>query len=155
MEYSVQFSSVRPFVTPWTAACKAFLSITNFRSLPKLMAIELVTPSNNLILCHPLLFLSSIFPSIRVFSNDSFFASGGQSIGISASALVLPMNIQDWIPLGWICLIPCCPIDSWDSSSASQFKSINTLKFSFLYVPTLTSIHDYWKKHRLSRLFFQ
>ena len=62
-------SRVRPFVTPWTAACKAFLSITNFRSLPKLMAIELVTPSNNLILCHPLLLPPSIF--LSVFSNES------------------------------------------------------------------------------------
>ena len=56
----------------------------------------------NIILCHPLLFLPSIFPSIKVFSNESvLFASGGQSIGVSASASVLPMNIQDWFPLGW------------------------------------------------------
>ena len=57
--------------TPWTAARQAFLSITNSQSLPKLMSIELVMPSNHLILCHPFLLLSSIFPSIRVFSNES------------------------------------------------------------------------------------
>ena len=70
---SVQLlSSVQLFVTPWTmAACQASLSITNFQSLPKLMSIEMVMPSNHLILCHPLLLLPSIFPSIRVFANES------------------------------------------------------------------------------------
>ena len=69
--FTVQsLSRVQPFVTPWTAACQAFLSITNSRSLLKLMSIELVMPSNHLILCHPLL-LPSVFPSSRVFSNES------------------------------------------------------------------------------------
>ena len=69
---SVQsLSHVQLFVTPWTAACQAFLSITNSQSLLKLMSIESVMPSNHLILCHPLLLLPSIFPSIRVFSNES------------------------------------------------------------------------------------
>ena len=74
---SVQFSSVQLlscvqlFATPWTTACQASLSITNSRSPPKPMSIELVMPSNHLILCHPLLFLPSIFPSTRVFSNES------------------------------------------------------------------------------------
>ena len=69
---SVQLlSHVRLFATPWTAACQASLSITNSWSLPKLMSIELVMPPNHLILCHPLLLLPSIFPSIRVFSNES------------------------------------------------------------------------------------
>ena len=77
MMYSVQFSSVQSlshvqlFATPWTAAHQASLSITNFRSPPKPMSIELAMPSNHLILCHPFLLLSSIFPSIRVFSNES------------------------------------------------------------------------------------
>ena len=82
-------------------------SITNFQSLLKLMSIKLVVSSNCLILCPPLLLLPSIFPSIRVFPMSQFFASGGQSIGISASASVLPMNIQVWFPLGftgWISL---------------------------------------------------
>ena len=68
---SVQFSHVWLFATPWTTACQASLSITNSRSVPKLMSIESVMPSNHLILCHPLLLLPSIFPSIRVFSNES------------------------------------------------------------------------------------
>ena len=86
-------SCVRLFVIPWTAAHQASLSITSSRSLLKLMSILLVMPSNQLSLCHPLLLLPSIFPSIRVFSTVSqFFTSGGQSIGISASASVLPMN---------------------------------------------------------------
>ena len=73
LQFSVQFSHsvVSDFATPWTAACQASLSITNSQSLLKLMFIESVMPSNHLILCHPLLLLSSIFPSIRVFSNES------------------------------------------------------------------------------------
>ena len=102
---SVQFShSVIPdSATPWTAAHYTSLSITNSRSLLKLMSIESVVPSNHLILCSPLLLLSSIFPCIRVFSNESGFTSGSQSTGALAS--VLPMNIQDGFPLGktdWI-----------------------------------------------------
>ena len=92
---------VRLFVTPWTAVHQASLSITNSRSLLKLMSIKSVKPSNHLILCHPLFLPSSIFPSIRVFSNES----------------ALPIR---W-PKYW--------------------------SFSFLYSPTLTCIHDYWKNH--------
>ena len=79
-------------------ACQATLSITNSWSLLKLMSIELVMPCHHLILCHPHLLPSSIFPSIRVFSNESVFTSGGHGIGVSASASVLPMNIQDGFP---------------------------------------------------------
>ena len=89
-------SCVRLFVTPRTAAYKASLSITNSWSLPKLMSIESVMPSNHLILCRPLL-LPSIFPSIRFFSNESALCI---SIGLSASTSVLPMSTQDW-SLGW------------------------------------------------------
>ena len=95
---------VRLYATPWTAACQASPSITNSWSLLKFMSIELVMPSNHLILCCPLL-LPSIFPSIRVYSKSRIFASGGQSIGASASALVLPVNIQDWLALGLTGLI--------------------------------------------------
>ena len=95
------FSRVRLFETPGTAAHQASLSSTVIQSLLKLMSIELVMPYNHLILCRPLLLPPSIFPSIRVFSNESALASGGQSIGVSPSTLVLPMNIQDWFPLGW------------------------------------------------------
>ena len=86
--------------TPWTTAgCKAPLSSTISQSLLKFMSAELVVLFNHLFLCCPLLFLPSIFPSIKVFFNELLFTSGGQSIGASAS--VLPMNTQDWSPLGW------------------------------------------------------
>ena len=147
---SVQsLSRVWLFATPWTAACQASLSITNSWSLPKLMSIESVMPSNHLILCRPLLLLPSIFPRIRVFSNELALCIGGQSIGVSAPTSVLPMNIQDWFPLGWTFGPPCSPRDSQESSPTPQFKSINSLALSFLYSPTLTSIHDYWKHHCL------
>ena len=84
---------------PWTAACQASLSLTISWSLPKFMFIASVMPSSPLILWHPLVFLSSIFPSIRGFLMNQFFVSGGQSIGVSASASVLPVNIQCWSPL--------------------------------------------------------
>ena len=109
---SIQFSSfqllshVWLFAIPWTIACQASLSNTNSRSLLKLMSIKSVMPSSLLIFCCPLILLTSILPSIRVFSSQ-FFASGGQSIAASASASVLPMNIQNWFPLGftgWISL---------------------------------------------------
>ena len=100
---SVQsLSRVWLFAILWTAARQASLSITNSRSLLKFMSIELVMPFNYLTLCHPLLLPSSIFPIIRVFSNESVLRiKGGQRIGVSVSASVLPMNIQDWFPLGW------------------------------------------------------
>ena len=107
--------------------------------LPKLMSIELVMPSNHLILCRPLLLLPSIFSSSRVFLMSQLFTSGGQSIRVSAPTSVLPMNTQDWSP--------CSPRDSQESSPTPQSKSINSLALSFLYSPTLTSIHDYWKNH--------
>ena len=88
-------SCVQLFVTPWTAAHQASLSFTISQSLLKLMSIESVMPSNNLILCRPLLLLPSTFPSIRVFSKGSVLHIRWQSIGVSASASVLPVNIQD------------------------------------------------------------
>ena len=99
---SVQsLSRVRLFVTPWTTACQASLSITNSWSLLKLMSIESVMPSNHLIICRSLLLPLQSFPAYVSFPMSQFFTSGGQSIGVSASASVLPMNIQDWFPLGW------------------------------------------------------
>ena len=91
---------VRLFATPWTVARQASLSITNSRSLPKLMSIKSMMPSSDLILCCPFLLLPLIPPSIRVFSSESTLRIGGQSIGVSASASVLPINTQDWSPLG-------------------------------------------------------
>ena len=99
---SVQsLSHVWLFATPWTAARQASLSITNSRSLLKLMFIELVLQSNHLILCCSLLLLPSIFPSIRVFSSESILRIRWPKYWVSASASVLPMNVQDWFPLGW------------------------------------------------------
>ena len=107
---SVQsLSPVQLFVTLWTAARQASLSITDSWSLLKLRSIESVMPSNNLILCHPLLLLPSIFPSISIFSNESVLHTWGQRIAASASASVLPMNIQDWFPLDGLVWSPCSP----------------------------------------------
>ena len=88
-------SHVWLFVTSWTASRQAPLTFAIYWSLLKFMSIKLMMPSNHLILCHLLLLLPSIFHSIRVFTT-----SGGQSIGASASASVLPANIQGWFPLG-------------------------------------------------------
>ena len=96
------------FPTLWIAACQASLSFTVSQSLLRLMSFELVIPSNHLVLCHPLL-LPSMFLSIRVFCSESALVSGGQSIGASALALVLPMNIQGWPPLGLTGLISLLP----------------------------------------------
>ena len=106
---SVQFSlsHVWLFATPWTAARQASLSITNSQSLPKLVPIEAVMLSNHRILYHPLLLPPPSFPASGSFPMSQFFASGGQRIGVSASASVLPVNNQDWFPLGltgWISL---------------------------------------------------
>ena len=107
----IQFSSIQSlsrvqlFATPWTAACQAPLSFTISWSLLKLMSIESVIPSNHLILCHPLLLLPSIFPRSGSFPMSQLFASGGQSIGASASAWVLLMNIQGWFQPGLTGLI--------------------------------------------------
>ena len=106
--------------------------------------------------CHPTISLSVIpfsscpqsFPASGYFSMSQFFASGGQSIGVSASASVLPMNIQSWFPLrfDWFDLL-ASPRDSQERSPTRQFKSINSPVLSFLYGQTVTSIHDYWKNH--------
>ena len=98
-------SCVWLFATPWTAALQASPSFAISWSLFKLMSFESVMRSNHLILCHPLLLLPSIFCSIRVFSNELLFTSGGQSNGTSASESVLPMNIQGLFPLGLTGLI--------------------------------------------------
>ena len=107
----IQFSSVqllshvRLFVTPWTTAYQASLSLTISRSLLKVMSIESVMPSNHLSLCHPLLLLTSIFPSIRVFSKKLAICIKWPSIGASASASILPKSIQSWFSLGFTGLI--------------------------------------------------
>ena len=98
---SVQsLSRIRLFATPWIAAYQASLSINNSRSLPKLMS-ESVMPSSHLILCHPFSSCPQSFPASGSFPVSQLFTWGGQSIGVSASASVLPMNTQDWFPLEW------------------------------------------------------
>jgi len=129
--------------TPWTAAYHACLSITNSQSLLKLMCIELVmlsTISSSVIPFSPCL-LS--FRASGSFPMSQFFPSGGQSPGDSASASVLPVNIQDWFPLDRLVGSPCSPRNSQESSPTPQFKSISSSALSFLHSPTLTSIHDY------------
>ena len=130
-------------------ACQASLSITNSWSLLKLMSIESVIPSNHLILCCPLL-PPLIFPSIRVFSNESVlhirqpkYLSFSFSISPSNEYLGLISFRMDWLDL----LAVQGTVKSL--SPTLQFKSINSLVLSFLYSPTLTSIHDYWKNHNL------
>ena len=118
------------------------------QSLLKLMSIESVMPSNHLILCHPILLLPSIFPN--VFSNESALRIRWPNFGVSASTSVLPMNTQDWFPLGWTGWISLQSMDSQESSPTPQFKSINSSMLSFPYSPTLTSIRDYWKNHSLA-----
>ena len=98
LRHLVMSNSLPP---PWTAARPSSLSITNSQSLLKLMSFKSVMPSNHLILWNPLLLLPSIFPSIRVFSNESVLHISSQSIGASASHSLVLMNIQDWFPLWW------------------------------------------------------
>ena len=139
-------SCVQLFATPWTAECQASLSFTISQSLLKFMSTESVI--------HPIISSSVIpfsscpqsFPH-QGLPMSQLFTSGGQSIGVSALASVLPMNIQNWFPLGWLVGSPCSSRDSQESTPAPQFKSINSLALSFLYGPALTSIHDYWKNH--------
>ena len=130
----------------WTAARQASLSITNSWSLLKLMSIESVMPSNHLIFCHPLLLLPSIFPSIRVFSNKSALCIRWPKYW-SFSFSISPSNEYSGLISFRMDLSPCSPRDSQESSPIPQFKSINSLVLSFLYSPSLTFIHDYWKKH--------
>ena len=141
---SVQsLSRVLLFASPQTAALQASLSITNSRNLLKLMSSESVTPSSHLILCRPLLLLPPIPPRIRVFSQESarhirWPKYWSFSFNISPS--------KDFLQNGLVGS-PCSPRDSQESFPTPQFKSINSLVLSFLYSPTLTSIHDYWKNH--------
>ena len=151
----LQFSSVAQscpkFATPWTAACQASLSITNSRSPLKLMSIELVMPSNHCILCLPLLLLPSMFPSIRVFSNESVlhirwpnYWSFSFSISPSNEHSGLISFRMDWLhPKGYSLL---------QSKGLSRVFSNTTVQTSILwrsafFTVQLTSIHDHWKNH--------
>ena len=132
------------FVTPWTAACQASLSFTISRSLLKHMSIELVMPSNHLVLYCPLLFLFSIFPRVRIFSNESTlqirwpkYWSSSFSLSPSSEYWGLISFRIDWFDL-------LAVQGTLESSPTPQFKCINSLVISLLYGPSLTSIHDYF-----------
>ena len=137
----------RLFAASWTAAHQASLSITNSWSLLKLMSVESVMPSNHLILCVSFPSCPQSFPASRSFPMSQFFASGSQSIGISASASVLPTNIQGWFPLGLTGLVSLLSKDFQESFPAPQFKSINSSALSLLHGPSLTLVYNYWKNH--------
>ena len=145
---SVQsLSCVQLFVTPWAAAHR----LPCPSPAPRVYSNS--CPLNRW--CHPTISSSVIpfsshlqsFQASGSFPMSPFLTSGGQRIGVSASASVLPMNIQDWFPLGWTGWISLQSRDSQGSFPTPQFKSIKSSALSFLYSPTLTSIHDYWKNH--------
>ena len=157
---SVQsLSHVRFFATPWTAARQDSLSITTSQSLLKLMSIESVMPSNHLIFCHPLLLPPSIFPSIRVFPNESAvciswpkYWSFSFSISPSNEYSGLISFSIDWLNLFAVQGTLKSLLQHHSSKASiptSQFKSINSSVLSLLYRPSLTSIHDHRKNHSL------
>ena len=129
-------SHVWVFATPWTAACQASLSIANSWSLPKHMSIESVMPSNHLISCHPFHFLPSIFPSIRVFSNESALHFRWPKYW-SFSFNICPSNDHPGLisfRMNWLDLLAVQ--GTQESSPTPQFKSISFLALSLLYGPT-------------------
>ena len=155
-QFSQSLSRVRIFATLCTAACQASLSITSCWSPPKPMSIDSVMPCNRLILCRPLLLLPSIFPSIRVFSNESAlwirwskYWSFSLSIIPSKEHPGLIFFRMDWLDLlavqGLSRVFSSTTVEK--SFPVPQLKSINSLALSFLHSPTFTSIHDHWKNH--------
>ena len=146
---SVQYHNhVQCFVTPWTAAPQSSLSIINCQILLKLMSIEPVMPSNHQILCCLLLHLPSIFPNIRVFSNESVLRIRWPKYWSFSFSLSPSNEYSEVISFrDWLVWSPCTPRDSQEFYPTPQFKSINSSALNFLYGPTLTPIHDYWKNH--------
>ena len=143
IDISVSHFSPSVMSNSWTAACQASLSITNSQSLLKLMSIEL--SSNHLIHCHPLILLPSIFPSIRVFSNESVLHIMWPKYW-SFSLSITPSNEYSGLisfRINWFDLFPA----QGTLKSLLQHHSSKASMLSFLYGPTLTSVHDYWKNH--------
>ena len=149
---SVQsLSRVQLFAISWTAAHQASLSITNSWSLLKLMSIKSVMPSNHVILCHPLLLSPSIFPSIRVFSNESALRIRWPKYW-SFSFSISPSNEHSGLisfSMNWLDLLAVQGTLKSLLQHHSSKASVLSFTLSFLYSPTLTSIHDYWKNHSL------
>ena len=147
---SVQsLSCVWFFATPWTEALQASLSITSFHSLLKLMSIESVMPSNHLNLCHPLLLLPSIFPSIRVFSSESVLHIRWPKYW-SFSFIISPSSEYSGLisfRIDWLDLLAV------QGTLKSLLQHHSSKALSFLYSPALTSIQDYWKNHSYLRRF--
>ena len=129
-------SRVQIFATPWTAARQASLSITNSQSVLKLMSITLVMPSTLLILSHPLPLLPSIFPSIRVFSNESVLRIRWPKYWSFSFSISLSNEYLGLISSKGLVRSPCSPRDSQESSPTSQCKSISSSALNFLYSPT-------------------
>ena len=151
-----QFSSVAQscltLCHPMDCSMPGFPVHHNSWSLPKLISIESMMPSNHLILGCPLLLLPSIFPSIKVFSNESPLCIRWPKYwSFSFSHQSFQWTPRTDLQNGLVGS-PCSPRDSQESSSTPQFKSINSSALSFLYSPTLTSIHDYWKNHSLDKI---
>ena len=142
-------SHVQLFVTPWTAARQDSLSFTISQGLLKLMSFESVLPSNHLILCHPLLLLPLIFPSIRVFSNKSALHIRWPKYWCFSFSISPSSEYSGWISfrIYWFDLLA---VQGTLKSSPAQFESINPSALSCPYGPALTStfIHDYWKNHK-------
>ena len=139
-------SWVRLFVTLWTAAHQTSLSITSSQSLLRLMSIKLVMPSNHLILCRPLLLLTSILPSNRVYSNELVLCIRCPKYW-TFSFSIRPSNEYSGLisfRIDWLDHLAVQRI--FESSLTPQFKSINSSALSFLYSPTVIFIHDYWEK---------
>ena len=142
-------SRVPLFETPWTAACQASLSITNSQSLLKLMSIKSVMPSNHLILCHPLLLLPSIFPNIRVFSNESDVRIRWPKYW-SFSFNISPSNEHSGLisfSFDWLDLLAVQETLKSLIQHYSSKASILWYSAFFIVHPTLISIRDYWKNH--------
>ena len=133
---------------PQTTSHQSSLSFTISQSLHKVMSIELVMPSNQLILCHPSSPALNLSQYQGLFNETSLCIRWSKHWSFSFSS-VLPMNILGSFPLELNDLFPCCPRDSSGSSPGPQFESISSSVPSLLYIPTLTSVHDYCKKHSL------
>ena len=139
------------FGAPWTSAWQTFLSITSSQSLLKLMYIESVMPSNHLILCRPVLLLPSIFPSIRVFSNESALLMRWPEYW-SFNFNISPSNEHPGLISFRMDRLDLLTVQgTLKNLQYPQIKSIKSLVLSFLYSPTLSSIHDYWKNHSLDK----
>ena len=154
--YPVQsLNHVWLFVTPWIAAHQASLSVTNSQSFLKLTSIKLMMPSNHLNLCRPLLLLFYSFPASGSFQWVSFSHQVAKILKLQLQHQSFQRIFRTDFLYDWLVWSPCIPRDSQGSSPAPQFKSINSSALGLLYGPSLTSIHDCWKKKKNVALTIQ